>query len=72
MIITPLSIKLIKETPKAGIKDDKTLETNNSLTVIRANNKLSNVFLSFSPTRLFAAMADAVITGIRRNNDAIM
>jgi hypothetical protein len=56
-VITLTTIKLIikaaKEIPKVGIREATTLPRNRSLIEIGANNSVSNVFLSFSPTKLF-------------------
>jgi len=56
-VITLTIIKLIinaaNEIPNVGIKDANTLPRNRSFIEIGANNKVSNVFLSFSPTKLF-------------------
>ena len=48
-----LTIKAAKEIPKVGINEASTLPRNKSLMEIGANNKVSNVFRSFSPTKLF-------------------
>jgi hypothetical protein len=48
-----LMIKAAKEIPKVGINEASTFPRNKSLIEIGANNNVSNVFLSFSPTKLF-------------------
>ena len=53
LTIIELTIKPANEIPRVGIKEANTLPRNKSLIEIGANNNVSNVFLSFSPTKLF-------------------
>jgi hypothetical protein len=67
VVMTPKMTKLPIVKTMVGTNAESTFPTNNSFTVIGANNRLSNVPLSFSPTKLLSAIIIELITGIRRN-----
>jgi hypothetical protein len=53
LTIIKLPINAANEIPNDGIKEANTFPRNKSLMEIGENNNVSNVFLSFSPTKLF-------------------
>lgn len=70
--IMALMIKAIKEIPSVGMRDAKTFPRNRSLIEIGANNKVSNVFLSFSPTKLFDEVTIELMMATIKKNGIII
>ena len=67
LTIIKLMINAANEIPNVGIKHANTLPRNKSLIEIGANNNVSNVFLSFSPTKLFDEVTiELIIATIRK------